>query len=139
MANVMRNVQQYIYRRNDSFGAQGVLHFQSQYKTKNLVMHQLKDYVHRKMAEVRSHGLIAEMKSITHEPGEAPSSQGRDKDDRVMAAALAIHMWDAQIRAKLIARGMRYEPNPVSGVIEKPDATRRVLENYLQSMGFPRG
>ena len=57
---------------------------------------------------VHSRGLLDEMRWVTREPGCAPSGSSRHKDDRVIAAALAVQMWHDKLRVRLAAGNVSF-------------------------------
>jgi hypothetical protein len=138
IANVMRGISQYVYRRPDSFGGTGMLQWQSTYQTKRRAMYTLRDYLSRRMMEVRSEGLVEEMKGIEEEAGSAPEGTGRSKDDRVTAASLAAVCWDSAVRARLIQRGVSYRAEGERQSTIPPSGAQRALTNYLQAIGLPK-
>lgn len=140
LGNVMRGINQFIYRRVDSLSGSGLLQFQSTYQTKNRAMYTFRDYVARGMMDIRSEGLVHEMRGIKQEEGSAPEGSGRDKDDRVMGAALAAVCWDAQVRSRLIQQGVKWRP-PEAGAASTipPTGAQKALTNYLKAVGIRAG
>jgi hypothetical protein len=107
MKNFLGGMQEFLYARFDSLNrnpqARGT---QSTLKEKNRYMDLLKGYFSRGMAQIRSRDMLEEMKWVTQEPGCAPAGNARHKDDRVIAAALAVQMWHDKLRSRLMQANM---------------------------------
>ena len=101
LRNIFQNVRTYIYKRPDAMSAGANYHFKTNAGLKVMLMERLRDFVSNGMLHVRSIDLVNEMRTIARDGDKicAPSSM---KDDRVMAAAMAIHQWEKDIRPGLI-------------------------------------
>lgn len=97
LANILGNVKQYLYTRVDSMSAGRNLHFKTTGPLKVLVMERLRDFVGNNKVILRSMDTVEEMKAITRE-GDSIEAAGSKKDDRVMALALGIHIWEQRVR-----------------------------------------
>jgi len=102
LADIFRNVKTYIYNRVDSMGTGWNYHFKMNVGTKVQLMERLRDFVSNGKFRIRSMSLIDEMKTIARE-GDAIQAPGHMKDDRVIAAALAVHAWETKMMAGLVA------------------------------------
>jgi len=72
LMTVTRNIGSYLYRRLDSInGGGGAVHTLMGHDFKERMMNTYRDYYERGMIEVRSRGLLDEMKSIVREGGAA--------------------------------------------------------------------
>jgi len=110
LRDVLGSMRDFMYRKYDSiYGTPGALHTQTNFQMKERMMNTFRDYVERKMAHPVSKELISEMTSIQREAGSAPAAPNHRKDDRVIAAALAILAWNDQVRTKLMSQGFLYE------------------------------
>jgi hypothetical protein len=82
------------------------------------------------------------MRWVTQEPGYAPGGDGRNKDDRVIGAALAVQHWNDKLRGQLmrmnITRG-RTEDTPERRitVVEAIIARQRALLGIGGNPGVP--
>lgn len=103
LKNIFQNVRTYIYSRPDSMGAGANMHFKTTTQLKVTFMNQLRDFVSNGMLHIRSLDLVEEMKTIAQE-GDSIKAPGSMKDDRVVAAALAVHYWAGSIRRNLIQK-----------------------------------
>lgn len=140
MYNVVRNMQQYLYRRLDSLsGAPNALHWLTTEQSKERMMNAFRDYFERGIAVVRSRELLGEMKNITRQDGAAPSGDDKNKDDRVTGGALAIVAWNDMLRPRLLAQGRYYnqEQHAVAqGRVAGGDVGARTLQGFMKRIGF---
>lgn len=100
--NIFRNVKQFMYARPDSImGGSSAWHWKTSVSNKVPIMEGLRSVVTNGQFHVRSHDLLQEMKTVTRD-GDSIAAEGNLKDDRVLAAALAVHYWELKIRRNLI-------------------------------------
>lgn len=107
IGQVFDNWSWYLYHRLDSLGGGYMLHFKSNNELKNQIMVRMKDSFMLGMLEVNSVPLIEEMKEIITKDGWV-GAEGRGKDDRTLAFALAHRAYDEMIRRELAAAGRTY-------------------------------
>jgi hypothetical protein len=104
MKNFLAGMTEFLYARADSLtrapSARGTI---STLKEKINYFETFKGYFARGMLGIKSRALLEEMKWVTQEPGCAPAGSSRHKDDRVVAACLAVWFWHTKIRARLMA------------------------------------
>lgn len=128
--NVAANMREYLYKRADSLSGGGFArHWVSTANTKERMMNGFKDYFERGMLRIRSEELLDEMHSIVREEGQI-HAPGRSKDDRVIAAGLAVVMWNDQVRFQLAARG---ESMSVSKSKDQARETGKSTDNVLDT------
>jgi hypothetical protein len=134
---VTKNITSYLYRRLDSLsGMPGAIHTKTSYDMKERMMNTMRDYYERGFLVVKSRGLLDEMKTIVREQGSAPGAPDRSKDDRVMAASLAVTAWNDQQRTRLLMQNATYdlvtksESGGPGGVVDK------LVSNYLSKIGI---
>jgi len=140
LMDVLGSMSHYIWRRNDTMGGlSNSIGFQTTSQTKERMLSYFKDYFEREMMCVVSMDLLEEMKSIVREDGFI-GAPGRAKDDRVIAAALAVIAWAEQVQPRLV--GMRlskemsikqdqYTPEQI--------AVGKNVSNYLKMIGIYGG
>lgn len=134
---VTRNITSYLYRRLDQInGMPGAIHTLSSYAIKERMMNGLRDYFERDFLVVKSKDLLDEMKSVTREDGGAPSAPSRAKDDRVIAASLAVTAWNDQQRTRLIAQNATHESVTAAETAGMPSIVQRQVTNYLAKLGI---
>lgn len=132
LKNFVGGMRQFLWKRVDTIGgsssARGT---KSTYQEKDDYMHTYRDYFSRGIAVVHSRELIDEMKGIVKEEGCAPAASGRGKDDRVIAAALAIQMWQKKMLINLMRGGITYEKTGPEAKNE-PARQKSVMENMIE-------
>jgi hypothetical protein len=135
LLDVVMNIQNYLYKRPDSFGAPSAYHWKTTYDTKERMMNYYKDCFERGILLVSSAGLCDEMKNVVREDGTL-GAPGRGKDDRVIASCLATIAWADFTRMKLVQIGeTREKAISRHGQTEKsPDN----VANYLRQVGITR-
>jgi len=136
LKNIFRNVKQFIYSRPDSLAGGGsAWHWKMSVQTKVMVLEELRGFVSNGQLHIRSHDLIEEMKTIARD-GDSIAAEGNLKDDRVIAAALAIHYWDQRIRRNLIVAKRTREAEKVRKHKSIVDQTSLFHQNMMsQFMG----
>lgn len=92
--DVLGNMSHYLYRRPDDMAGSFARQWKTTHETKKRMMNRLRDEFSLKHLVLHSAELIEEMGGIRDENGEI-GAKGRAKDDRAIAAALAVvHWWD---------------------------------------------
>ncbi len=131
--NIFRNVRQYIYSRPDSMAGGGsAWHWKTQVATKVMIMEELRGFVSNGQFRIRSHDLIEEMKTIARD-GDSIAAEGNMKDDRVLAAAMAVHYWDSKIRRNLIIQKRTREAEAVKKRLSVIDQTSLFNQNMMSA------
>lgn len=108
---VVSRLENYMYKRQDSFGAPTGYHTQSSTREKERMLNNFRDGFERGLIKVRSKACIDEMRKIIREDGFI-GADGRDKDDRVLASGLSTITWTDYLRARLVSAipgGLTYE------------------------------
>ena len=141
LQDVLGSMRDFMYRKYDSiYGTPGALHTQTNFQMKERMMNAYRDYVERKMAHPISRELVSEMAAIEREAGSAPAAPNHRKDDRVIAAALAILAWNDQVRTKLMSQGLLYSNEQERVAEQQKSATQiagpRIVRSYLQELGI---
>ena len=107
------NARWYIYRRADSQNAMGgAYNFETNWKTKAEIMHQMRGAYMTRELHIRSKPLLNEMCLVIQDGAEigAPESISEDcKDDRVFACALAVRAWINWRRSAQIANNETWQ------------------------------
>lgn len=102
LKDVFRNVRTYLYTRPDAVQAgSGSFHIKTTAALKITFMERLRDAVSSYKLRVRSMELVDEMKTIARE-GDTIKAPGSMKDDRVLAASFAVHVWESGPRRYLM-------------------------------------
>lgn len=104
---VFSNVKNYIYTRNDSLDSGKAYQWNTSGGTgpasKVRLLERMRDAVSTDKVRIRSADLLDEMKSVQRNEDEI-GSEGRLKDDRVIAMAMGIHCWDDKVVPVMSAR-----------------------------------
>jgi hypothetical protein len=96
------------------------------------MMNQLKNGIELGRMTPRSIPLCEEMRRIVNDEGSI-GAEGRAKDDRVMAAALAYQGWNMWVQPRVKAQGLSLQRSlelEKSG--GKADPVDRIITNYLK-------
>ena len=137
LAAVLSNMQHYLWRRNDTLGGPTMsLGWQTTIATKERMMSYFKDLFERGMMKVYSVDLLEEMKAIVRD-GSSIHAYGRNKDDRVVATALACAAFAEQVQPRLIQmRVTRATVKEQQDIAPESQVVGRQINNYLQQIGI---
>lgn len=102
IADIFRNARQYIFGRSDSMGSGHSYHWMTTPKLKVGLMEGLRGMVHSGDIVIRSAELLKEFTLITRD-GDTIEAEGHGKDDRAVAMALCIRMWNDRLRRGLVS------------------------------------
>ena len=136
LMDVYGSMSNYIWRRNDTMGGlSNSLGWFTTAATKERMMSYTKDLFERQMLDVYSVDTIEEMKTIIRD-GASIEASGRNKDDRVMAMALACAAYSEQVQPQLIQRKLSRK---VSRELEQKTPEQlsvgKGVSNYLKAIG----
>jgi len=129
----------YLYHRPDSFGAGYMANFETNWRTKQMIMHQLRGTYVSNELEIRSVALLREMSIVVVNDGEIGAPESRDpnaKDDRVFAMALATRAWLDWIRKDMLAQGLTYDvvmQQESGNATEISTVVNSIVFNFLRS------
>jgi len=137
LMDVYGNMQNYIWRRNDSLGgpsnSKGWL---TTAATKERMLSYMKDYFERGMMDIFDMDTIEEMKTIIRDGGSIMAS-GRNKDDRVIASALAAAAFAEQVQPRLIMQKITKEISKKQEDFTPEQLTvGRNVSDYLKRIGM---
>ena len=137
LMNVLGSMSNYIWRRNDTLGGlSNSIGWLTTSSSKERMLSYMKDYFERGMMDVFSVDLIDEMKTIIRETAAIHAS-GRNKDDRVMAAALATAAYAEQVQPRLIAQKItRHVSRVQDDSTPEQIAVGRNVADYLKRIGI---
>lgn len=141
LMDVLAHMRNYMWRRNDNMsGVSNSIHWMTTSQTKERMMAYMKDYFERGMMAVYSTDLLEEMKTIIRDGGTIEAS-GRNKDDRVIASALACAAYAEQVQPQLIMRRLTRDAARAKDNQEGKDSAivqtgQRSVSNYLQRLGI---
>jgi len=98
----------FLWHRPDSMGSGYAYNWSTTYNNKLLLFNKFRDYYSTEQCVVRSLGLLEEMLTLVQD-GDRIAASGRNKDDRVFAAGLAIYAWDMWRRVGMMAENRTYQ------------------------------
>ena len=130
--NILQNMRHYFYKRMDNPGGGEMLYqWKTTHDLKTRAMNQMKNGIELGRMIPRSIPLLEEMRRIVNDGGTV-GAEGKAKDDRVMAAALAYQAWNTWVQPKLKGLGMtREKAVDIEGKGGTPPLDRLVM-GYLK-------
>jgi len=131
LRNVLNAMRHFLYRRPDAMAGELAYQWRMTMDNKLAMMTGYKDSFELQRHILNSMHLLEEMKSIVYENGQI-QAEGRKKDDRVIAAALAHEAWVRWARQKLRGMGMTYLKAQQSEQNPTPTQVQRMALNYLK-------
>jgi len=136
LMDVYGSMSNYIWRRNDTMGGlSNSLGWLTTAATKERMMSYTKDLFERQMLDVYSVDTIEEMKTIIRD-GASIEASGRNKDDRVMAMALACAAYSEQVQPQLIQRKLsRKVSRELETKTPEQLSVGKGVSNYLKAIG----
>jgi len=134
--NILSNMRHFFYRRQDNPNSgEAVYHWKTTMELKRRMMNMMKNGIELNRMIPRSLPMCEEMRQIVNDEGDI-SAQGRSKDDRVMAAALAYQGWNNWVQPKVKALGLTLAE---SNKIEERGGTApvdRLVTNFLKRVNI---
>jgi hypothetical protein len=128
MKDFFAAVSWYLYHRPDSMGAGYCYNFQTTVDSKLMIMNQYRDRYSSNELQIHSNELLEEMQTITQE-GSSIEAEGKNKDDRVFATALAVEAWSRWVRPHMIATDQTY-----AVVCEQESKPVSMLTNFMEGV-----
>ena len=136
--NILGNMRDFMYRRIDTLGGGLVYQWRTTEDLKRRMMHGFKNGIELGRAVPRSLALLEEMRRIVNDDGHI-GGEGRSKDDRVVAGALAYQAWQMWVQPKMQALNLtraRAAEIDERGGTEPVD---RLIVNYLRRQNINVG
>lgn len=117
LMDALSSAKWYMYNRPDSPGAGYAYNFSTTVDTKLMILNKMRDCYITGQIEVRSYPLLCEMQTMEQD-GYSVAASGRNRDDRVMATALAVEAWTRWVRPSMIANGqtMKHETDRIASI-----------------------
>jgi hypothetical protein len=140
LMDVLGSMTNYIWRRNDTLGGlSNSIGYITTSQTKERMLNYMKDYFERGMMDIKSMETLEEMKSIVRENGFI-GAPGRNKDDRVIACALATVCWAEQVQPRLVAQKITKEiSKSQEDFTPEQLSVGRNVSDYLKRIGMYGG
>ena len=105
--DVIGRIRDYLYKKQDSIHANFAYQWQTNPKEKIRMMSTLRSYFEREIVEINSPLCLQQFRNI-HRQGDQIGGEGRAKDDRVIALAIATVAWNDWVMAEMSANGRTY-------------------------------
>ena len=136
LMDVYGNMQNYIWRRNDTMGGlSNSIGWMTTAATKERMLTYKKDYFERGMLDIYDVDTIEEMKTTIRD-GSSIEASGRNKDDRVIATALACAAYAEQVQPRLINQKLTRRVSRVQDEFTPEQLTvGRNVSDYLKRIG----
>ena len=136
LMDVYANMQNYIWRRNDTLGGMSnSIGWLTTSATKERMLNYMKDYFERGMMDINDMDTVEEMKTMVRDGGSIEAS-GRNKDDRVIASALAAAAYAEQVQPRLIMQKITKAVSRVQDDFTPEQLTvGRNVSDYLKRIG----
>jgi hypothetical protein len=136
LMDVYGNMQNYIWRRNDTMGGlSNSIGWMTTAATKERMLTYMKDYFERGMLDIYDIDTIDEMKTTIRD-GSSIEASGRNKDDRVIATALACAAYAEQVQPRLINQKLTRKVSRVQDDFTPEQLTvGRNVSDYLKRIG----
>ena len=136
LTDVYGNMQNYIWRRNDTLGGySNSIGWLTTAATKERMLSYMKDFFERGMMDIVDMDTIEEMKTIVRDGGSIMAT-GRNKDDRVIACALATAAFAEQVQPRLIMQKITKHVSRIQDDFTPEQLTvGRNVSDYLKRIG----
>jgi len=136
LMDVYGNMQNYIWRRNDTLGGvSNSIGWLTTAATKERMLSYMKDFFERGMMDIVDMDTIEEMKTMVRDGGSIEAS-GRNKDDRVIACALATAAFAEQVQPRLIMQKITKHVSRIQDDFTPEQLTvGRNVSDYLKKIG----
>ncbi|SRR6266567_365424 len=132
--NILKNMRHYFYRRLDNPGGGEMLYqWRTTHDLKTRAMNQFKNAIELHRMVPKSMPLLEEMQRITNEGGSI-GAEGRGKDDRVMAAALAWQAYNTWVQQRVKNLGLTLAKSVEIEEKGGTPPTERLITEYLKRM-----
>ena len=137
LMDVFGSMSNYIWRRNDSMsGMSNSIGWLTTSSSKERMLNYMKDYFERGMLKIRSLDTLDEMKTLVRKEGAIEAS-GRNKDDRVIATALAIAAYAEQLQPRLIQQRLSREVSYAQeNKTPEEVSMNKTVSTYLKNIGL---
>ena len=105
--DVIGGIRNYLWKKQDSLNAGYAYQWQTNTKEKIRMFSTLRSYFERDMIDINSAECVDQFRRI-HRNGDQIGGDGRAKDDRVVALAIAVMGWNDWLMHELVAENRTY-------------------------------
>jgi hypothetical protein len=133
--DVVGGMRDYLWKKQDALFGSFAYQWQTNAKEKIRMMSTLRSYFEREMIDIRSLQTIAQLRNI-HRNGDQIGGEGRAKDDRVIALAIAVVAWNDWLMEEMRVNNRTWalENRPDEAPHSETTVERAVLK-YLSAQG----
>ena len=136
LRNILVNMRHFFYRRMDSVsGGSLVYQWKTTAELKQRMMNMFKNGIELGRIVPRSIPLLEEMRRIVNDEGHI-GGEGRAKDDRVMAAALAYQGWNIYAQPRVKALGLSMQRSAEIDQRGGTEPVDRLIVNFLRKQNI---
>lgn len=136
---VLKNIRNYVWAKPDSLSnGSNTIHWKTNFENKSLIMNVLRDAMTIGILTVNSEECLREMRAIVREPNGDIKGDGSSKDDRVIALALGVQMWQQRVRPLLMRQGATraYVEEQQNKQAPVQSVTQLMVVNHLRQAGI---
>jgi len=120
----------FLWNRPDSMGAGYSYNWKTNYDNKTLIFNKIRDTYNSEQCIVRSNHLLNEMLTLQQD-GDRINAAGRNKDDRVFAACLAVYAWDTWRRTPMMAENRTFDNEMINQTRQESVRKDHVMGNVI--------
>jgi hypothetical protein len=129
--DVIGRIRDYLYKRQDSIHGNFAYQWQTNHREKIRMMSTLRSYFEREVIEINSALCLQQFRNI-HRNGDQIGGEGRAKDDRVIALAIATVAWNDWVMGEMQMGHRTYErENRPEAEAKQFSAAERSVIKYL--------
>ena len=136
LQDCFKNVKTYLYHRPDSLGGGHAMFWQTNQGAgpsgKVRLMERLRDFISTQKVHIVSLDTLLEMKDVTRD-GDTIGSEGRKKDDRVVAMALGVRCFEDRVQKKLSGLRRTRENEQARMTLSLVDKARLLSQYQFQT------
>jgi hypothetical protein len=133
--DVVGLIRDYLWKKQDAIMGSYAYQWQTNSKEKIRMMSTFRGYYEREALELNSPLCVQQLRNI-HRQGDQIGGEGRAKDDRVIAAAIATVTWNDSIMLEMQASGRTWHiENRPTEQLQAFSPLEKSVVNYLKRQG----
>lgn len=137
--DVVSRIRDYLWKRQDSISGHFAYQWQTNLREKSRMMTTLRAYFEREMVVVNSAECLQQFRNI-HRVGDKIGGEGRAKDDRVIALAMAVVSWNDWTMREMMFAGRTYQAeHRPKDTIKQFNVVEHSVVDYLRRQGIKFG
>jgi len=134
--DVVGGMRDYLWKKQDALFGSFAYQWQTNAKEKIRMMSTLRNYFEREMIRLKSLATISQLRNI-HRNGDQIGGEGRAKDDRVIALAIAVVAWNDWLMEEMRVGNRAYVlENRDPGEPHTETTVERAVLKYLTGQGI---